>query len=103
MRIGCLAIVKNEARYIAEWIAFQLSIGFDSILIFNNGSTDQTERQIARFQPHHDVRLFPWPDTDGSFQRRAYDHGIQHFKNEFDWLAFFDADEFLVLNNAASL
>jgi len=40
MKAACVGIVKNEAPYIAEWIAYQLSLGFDSVILYNNGSTD---------------------------------------------------------------
>jgi hypothetical protein len=103
VRVGCVAIVKNEARYIAEWIAFQLAIGFDSVLIFDNGSTDNTLAQIARFQGRYDVRVMPWPDTSFRFQQLAYEEGLRRFRSEFDWLAFFDIDEFLVMNESLKL
>jgi len=99
MKAACVGIVKNEAPYIAEWIAYQLSLGFDSVILYDNGSTDGTATEIQRFLNHYDVRLVDWPDAERQYQRRAYEDAVRHFQAEFDWLAFFDTDEFLVLDS----
>ena len=99
MKAACVGIVKNEAPYIAEWIAYQLSLGFDTVILYDNDSTDSTVVEIRRFQSHCDVCLIEWPDTEPGSHRRAYENAIQLFKAEFDWLAFFDTDEFLVLES----
>jgi len=99
MKAACVGIVKNEAPYIAEWIAYQLSLGFDTVILYDNGSTDSTVEEIQRFLNHYDVRLVDWPDAEPQSQRRAYEDAVRHFQTEFDWLAFFDTDEFLVLDS----
>ncbi len=102
-RIGCVAIVKNEERHIAEWIAWQLLIGFDTVILLDNGSTDGTREIAASFAPHYDVRVIDWPDRERGTQQRAYMHAIALLRDEFEWLAFFDADEFLVLDEGLNL
>ncbi len=102
-RIGCVVIVKNEERHIAEWLAWQFLIGFDTVLLLDNGSTDRTKEIAASFAPRYDVRVIDWPDYERGAQQRAYMHAIALLKDEFEWLAFFDADEFLVLDEGLSL
>ena len=42
----CL-IAKNEERALAEWLAYQCVIGFDRIVVYDNGSTDATASIVA--------------------------------------------------------
>ncbi len=96
MSSAVAAIVKNEARAIAEWLAFQRVIGFDSILVYDNGSTDATPQivaDIARLEPA--ITYTPWPDQAGQNpQVSAYRHAVR--TSEADWIAFLDVDEFLL-------
>jgi hypothetical protein len=103
VKIACVAVVKDEERYIAEWIAYQLALGFDTILLLDNNSGDQTKAIAAGFAPRHDVRLFDWPMRTPDYQLRAYEFAARRFAGEFAWMAFFDTDEFLVLDEGASL
>ena len=98
MKLACVAIVKNEQNHVAEWIAYQLAIGFDTVIVFDNQSTDDTAARIRAFAPHYDVRLHEWTMTTPDYQTRCYEHAARSYTDEFDWLAFFDIDEFLVLD-----
>jgi glycosyltransferase involved in cell wall biosynthesis len=95
--------VKNEARAIAEWIAYQRVIGFDQVVVYDNGSTDKTTRILADIcQRDPAVVYIAWPDLPQRLpQRDAYRHAVEHVGAR--WLAFFDTDEFLVLNDHASV
>ncbi|MDR3504999.1 MAG: FkbM family methyltransferase [Acidocella sp.] len=102
-KIGCVAIVKNEERHIAEWLAWQFFVGFDTVFLFNNESTDRTRAIAEGFAPRYDVRVLDWPGSGQGIQERAYEHAARQLKDEFEWLAFFDADEFLVLDERLDL
>lgn len=102
-RIACVAIVKNEQNHVAEWIAYQLAIGFDTIILFDNQSTDQTASRARTFATAYDVRVLDWTMTTPDYQTLCYDHAARAYADEFDWLAFFDIDEYLVLNPAFDL
>lgn len=91
-------IVRDEARSIAEWIAYQRAVGFDRVLVYDHGSKDGTHDILARIcaiDPA--VAVVPWFDTPElqSPQEQAYNDAISRTQTE--WIAFFDADEFLVL------
>jgi glycosyltransferase involved in cell wall biosynthesis len=92
----CL-IVKNEARYLVEWVAHYLAMGFDEILVYDNGSTDSTAAVVDSFARRESaVTLHAWPDLPGRVpQTSAYADAMHRTRCE--WLAFFDADELLVL------
>lgn len=42
------AIVRNEARYILEWIAYHKAVGIDHFYIYDNQSTDETTDILIR-------------------------------------------------------
>jgi len=98
-----IAIAKNEQRSIAEWIAYHRSIGFDQIVVYDNGSTDGTAsiiNQISHLDPA--VVYKYWPDRmNQAPQLAAYAEASQ--ANDAKWLAFFDIDEFLVLRRHESV
>lgn len=96
LKCACVAVTKNEEKYIAEWISWQLSIGFDAIIIEDNLSTDRTKDEVNRFERIYDVRVVDSTDTTASYQKSAYTDAISRYGHEFDWMAFFDVDEFLV-------
>jgi capsular polysaccharide biosynthesis protein len=102
-KIACVAIVKNEERHIAEWLAWQFLIGFDTVLLLDNVSTDRTKEVARGLSPRHDVRIIDWPTGVEDFQNKAYGFAARLLAGEFVWTAFFDTDEFLVLDEGLDL
>ena len=90
MKTIICTIAKNEDKYIKDFCEYHLSIGFDEIHIFDNG-TDI---------PFSDSRIIVHPFRDVNTrcpQMKAYRECI---KNEsYDWCAFIDVDEFITIKN----
>ena len=103
MKLAACVIVRNEERAIAEWIAFHGVVGFDTLIVFDNVSTDRTSETARALGASHDVRLIPWPETGQTWQTSAYDHALAAFGAEFDWIAFIDSDEFILPLGARDL
>ncbi len=101
--IACVAVVKNEEKYIAEWITYQFSIGFDTVIILDNLSTDRTKDVALQLGYSFDVRVLDATDITQNYQRSAYLLALERYGKEFEWMAFFDTDEFLVLDEAHNL
>lgn len=97
MKVAACLIARNEARFLLEWMAYNLVLGFDEILIYDNESVDETRQLVGharKVDPR--IRYFAWPDIPGRApQLRAYNHALRH--SDADWIAFIDADEFIVL------
>lgn len=91
MRLEICAIVKNEARYIAEWLEYHLLLGFDHICLYDNGSEDDLAEVYAKFDS---VSVIPWPER-GEQQRTAYQDYLRRNAKADIWAAFIDADEFI--------
>jgi hypothetical protein len=83
-------------------MAHYKALGVDDFLIYDNASTDGTETLLAALAEAGEITLIPWPHTVGERpQRLAYADARKRARA--DWLAFFDADEFLLLREDASL
>ncbi len=98
MLVGICAILKDEARYIEEWLAFHIIQGFSHIVLYNNGSTDETAHIAKDFSAYASVTVTDWPATGESFdetQKAAYEDGAKRLTGLVDFVAFIDIDEFL--------
>ena len=91
--LAIVAIVKNEARYIQEWIDAYLILGVDKIIIFDNGSTDQTETVIKNRGGVGLIDYYFFPGTVR--QLDAYNVALSKYKSRYRYMAFVDCDEFL--------
>ncbi|EAQ37388.1 glycosyl transferase, family 2 [Nitrobacter sp. Nb-311A] len=92
-RLSVVCAIKNEADDLLEWLHLHKLVGVDHFYLYDNESTDET-RAI--------IESFPWPDmityhyVKGEFgQIRAFHHAIDSYRNNSEWCAFIDADEFL--------
>ncbi len=89
MRVALVCIAKNENYYIEEWLNYHRKLGFNHFFIYQNDW-----RLSKEFD---DVTKFKF---DGHLQQlQAYNHFINTNWWNWDWVAFFDVDEFLVLKN----
>ena len=92
-----VAMVRNEARYIREWIEFHRLMGFQKFLIYENGSTDGTVAILENYRQEDIVEIIPWPHFLEGFgtQAMAYAHALAHIGPRTHWIAFFDVDEYM--------
>lgn len=101
-RIALCGIVRNEIRSVVEWLAHYKALGFTDFVIYDNDSTDGTSEVLRVLDAAGELVHLDWPHAVGARpQRLAYEHARKH--SEADWIAFFDADEFLVLHEDACI
>ena len=96
-KVSVCVIVKNENKYLTEYINHYLNLGFSTIYIYDNNDIDGENPQeiLSQFDRNKCVYI----DYRGKTvcQKAAYNHCYSHYGNTCDWIAFFDADEFLEL------
>jgi hypothetical protein len=93
MKIALVCIAKNEDNYIKEWIDYHKKIGFNDIFIYeNNWRCNLNESNVIKI-----------PFDGQAMQVSAYNHFIENFNDTYQWAAFFDVDEFLVLKKHHSI
>jgi Glycosyltransferase family 92 len=96
--VALCGIVNNEVRSIVEWLAHYKALGFTDFVIYDNESTDGTERILEVLDEAGELIRLEWPHSMGERpQRAAYEHMRKN--STVDWIAFFDADEFLLLRH----
>jgi Glycosyltransferase family 92 len=90
------AIFRDEAPYLAEWIAFHRLVGVEHFILYDNGSADAPERVLAPFVAEGIVTVLPWPvPFHERAAARAYADCLERVRGRARWLACLDVDEFL--------
>jgi hypothetical protein len=91
-----VCLVRDEAPYLLEWVAWYRLLGARRLLFYDNDSTDGGSALLAALHAADVVVQVPWPDRTGRApQLDAYADAIARCDTE--WIGFLDADEFLVL------
>lgn len=88
----CL-MAKDENWYLAEWAEYHLRIGFDALIVYDNGSVTPVRETLAHLVALGRVFVHDMP---GEFlQRNAYNDCMRRYQDAFRWIAVIDADELL--------
>lgn len=93
MRVYGLSMVRNEADIIRVNVLYHLSMGFDRLLIVDNGSSDGTRRALRRLGRDPRVR---WTRDRGPFRQGEIftELAREAFREGADWVTPVDADDF---------
>jgi hypothetical protein len=103
--LAICAIVRDEAPYLEEWIAYHSLAGVACFEIHDDASSDGTAALLDRLSRHVRLRHTKVAgDADyGWTQRRAYAAGARALAGQVAFVAFIDVDEFLVSRAGRSL
>lgn len=94
--ISLVLIIRNEAKYIQEWIEYHKLIGVDHFYIYDNESTDDLHEILKKYIEEGIVSYIYIPGQ--CMQLPAYNDAIARFKELNTWMGFIDSDEFIVLS-----
>ena len=92
--LSIVAIIKNEASYIAEWIEYHLLVGVEKFYIYDNESDDNLRDILEQYIINGIVKYKYYQGK--SKQIIAYNDVLEIAKKETYWLAIIDCDEFIV-------
>ena len=91
--LAIVAIMKNEAPYLKEWLDYHLLAGVDHFYIYDNESPDN-QREVA--EPYVKAGLVDYFHAPGkAMQCAAYNDAVKRFKFQARYMAFIDGDEFI--------
>lgn len=93
VELALVCIIRNEARYIKEWVNFHRLVGVKHFYIYDNESTDNVSEVLEKFIKKGIVDLIPYPGN--CVQLKAYNEAIDKYKYECKYMGFVDADEFV--------
>lgn len=97
MKIAICAIMKDvNPIYFKEWVEHHHRIGFDDFIIYDNDSSipikpigDGIFPQQFKIHTVHGVEK----------QIPSYNDCIARYKGDYDWIAFIDDDEFIIIES----
>ncbi|QKF94825.1 glycosyl transferase family 2 [Fadolivirus algeromassiliense] len=100
MKTILFANARNEEN-ILEWVVHHLNLGFDHIFLVDHRS-DIPLKFVLRFIPFDKLTIYR---MDGNIIKMNLMHAARaHAKKEgYDWMAYLDCDEFLILNQDADI
>jgi len=112
-------LCKNYNHRLDEWIKYNINLGFDKIIIFNNEEShshslnegnDYYEKMNVITDKYKDyvyVINFPYSALRGmhwnTIQLMSLGISCTAFNNKCNYCAFIDADEFIYINNTTNI
>lgn len=101
--IALVLIVKNESRYIGEWLEYHYRIGVDKFYIYNNDSEDRAEL-LKILDPWIQAGVVDFEDASGKYrQMPVYNDAIERHRFDCRYMGFIDTDEFIYIKNGKTL
>lgn len=92
-RMALVLIIKNEARYVKEWLEFHNMLGVEHFYIYDNESEDDLKEVLRPYIEKGLVTYTLWPGD--VVQVPAYNDAIKRYKYDTEYMGFIDTDEFL--------
>lgn len=93
--ISAVVIIKNESKYIREWVAYHKEVGIDHVYVYDNDSLDNAEAVLRADIDNGFVTYISFPGKNRQID--AYRDAVNRFGNDSEWFALLDADEFIVM------
>jgi hypothetical protein len=87
MKVILVCIAKDEDYYLEEWLDYNKKLGFDEIFLYENNWKCNIKRDFLKISQYSEFPNVP----------QSYNLFLNQYRKDYDWVAFFDCDEFLVL------
>lgn len=100
LKILLCAIAKTENKYILEFINHYKNMNFNKIIIYDNNEINGENfiEILKDFIKINFVNIINFRGVKKP-QKKAYNHCYNYNKYNYDWIAFYDIDEYLFLLN----
>lgn len=92
-----ILLIKDENRYLKEWLDWHLALGFEHVYIYDNGEKDHVQDIVDLYaaEMQQKVTVIDWTGHHTHIQQDAYNHFLSNYKGDVRWGLFIDSDEFL--------
>ena len=98
MKVLLCTIARMENDYIREWVEYNKNIGFTNICLFdNNYDGEQDFRDVIGDYIDSGFVILKDYRNRTECQLEAYTECYAEYGDKYDWIAFFDSDEFITL------
>lgn len=96
MKTLLCCIVKMENLYLRDFIQYYKNIGFDKVVMYdNNDETGEYPQQVIGDFISDGYVIYKNARGKYRYQLEAYTECYKEYKHDYDWIAFFDVDEYL--------
>ena len=104
IKICLCTLGKKENRYIREYITYYQKYGIDQIFLYDNNDEDDErfEEVIYDYIEQGFVKLFNWRGRQRE-QLNILNHCYANNYEKFDWLIFYDLDEYINLKRYSNI
>ena len=100
-KIAMCVITKTENRYIKYFLKHYNKLGYDHIYLYDNN--DIKDEPIESLSISKDyiktgfLTIIEFRNKTGNFQADSYHECYKKYNSQYDWLSFYDMDEYLIL------
>lgn len=98
-----------ENHYLEEWLRHYVSLGVDKIIIFDNNDIEGKYAEsiysieyVKECKNSGIIDVYPIPGEKQA-QTRSYNKCYEMYGSDYDWLMFFDIDEYLILERCKNI
>lgn len=104
MKVALCCIGRLENRYIREYVGFYLGIGVDKVFLYDNNydGEEYFEDVIGDYVSQGSVDVINYRNRERC-QVAAYQDCYDKHGSEYDWICFFDIDEFIAFQRVNSI
>lgn len=102
--VALCSIGRMENAYAVEFVEHYKGIGFTHIFIYDNNhdGEEHFEEVLSSYIDCGFVTIIDWRNKEKA-QKSAYMDCYNRFGKEYEWIAFFDFDEYLVITNNSDI
>lgn len=100
MKVAVCSIGRLENRYIKEFVEYYKKLGIDKIFLYDNNhdGEEHFEDVIGDYVDKGFVEITNFRNKEVC-QLESYQDCYDKHKDEYDWICFFDIDEYLTFEN----
>lgn len=104
MKVALVLIIKNENKYIKEFLTYYQDLGIDTVFLCDNNDIDgETPLDIIGEYIKNGFVKYINARGKTAYQREAYTSIYNEIKYDYNWICFLDTDEFLTINEPITL
>ncbi len=96
-----MLVFKDEAIYLKEWLDYNILLGFQHFYLYDNQSSDKPLK-VLKWYIDNDIVSYHQINRKLGFESLSWPHreeNIKQYGSDSEWMAFFDIDEFICLND----
>ena len=94
-------MIKDEHPYVREWALHHKKLGFDKIVLYDDGSSRPYDEEIGDLMADGFIEMRKMTDDRWSRQSRAFNEFVRSREwSDSDYCAFIDVDEFIFFDDA---